>query len=163
MHRRRRDRRRWGRASPQRSPPPTTVVYRLDEEPHRESRVENESELAFELNQGRTAANLRALNKWNEVASLQLKAPELDQLIRLLANLRAKMADPVAPDLDEESRLKDVVPEPPLRLSRESPDGRLLVALRHPGLGWLGFRLRRKAVEALIPQLKDWLKEQPDQ
>jgi hypothetical protein len=77
------------------------------------------------------------------LAHVALEAPELDSLVRLLADLRAGLGDPVPASLDAGARLVALVdPAWQARLpsSPDAPEG-VTLALRHPGLGWLGFLL----------------------
>ena len=77
------------------------------------------------------------------LAHVALQAPELDSLVRQLAELRSCLGEPVPRTLDPGARLVALV-DPvwqakPLS-SPDAPDG-VVLALRHPGLGWLGFLL----------------------
>ena len=71
-------------------------------------------------------------------AETRLTAQALDTLIADLSDIRAVLADPVSVDFDAPISLK-AVPNPRWRAPEEDQhDGRVL-ALRHPGLGWLAF------------------------
>lgn len=77
------------------------------------------------------------------LAHVALEVPELDSLVRLLADLRAGLDDPVPASLDPGARLVALVDplwQAKLPSSPDAPDG-VTLALRHPGLGWLGFLL----------------------
>jgi hypothetical protein len=67
-----------------------------------------------------------------------LEPVELDQFIAVLAAYRAELNDRVAAELEPNSRLATIVD--PAWKTRPHENGRLL-ALRHPGLGWLSFLL----------------------
>lgn len=71
-----------------------------------------------------------------QAAWLGLEAPELDQFIRQLAQCRATLSEQVAEALEPNARLKAVF-HPNANVS-PIEQGRLL-ALRHPGLGWVSF------------------------
>lgn len=77
--------------------------------------------------------------------------PELDTLVRTLADLRALMSDPVPRTLDPGARLT-VLSDPAWQVKPPAPGtGRdvAVLALRHPGLGWLGFLLPQLEAAAL--------------
>ena len=112
-------------------------------------------EVAVEDDLGALA--LRILADGEEVFGTRLEAPELDDLIRALGDGRAQLADQVAPELDEGARITDTVVDPAYLVAKNSDRGRALLAFRHPGLGWLGFQLRRPVVEAMVHRLGRWL------
>ncbi|MGF7005790.1 hypothetical protein [Aminobacter sp. BE322] len=88
-------------------------------------------ELAFiQMNQDGTA-----------VAYMTVDAATLEGIIHALAHVRAKMTEEVSPTLDPGARL-EAVPSPAWRVpgTHSGAEG-VLLALRHPGLGWLGFLL----------------------
>ena len=67
-----------------------------------------------------------------------VESSELEELIALLATRRAEMADQVAAEIEPGARLTAII-DPLWRAKTEShgtPDG-VLLALRHPGLGWI--------------------------
>lgn len=103
------------------------------------------------------ALALRILADDEEVFGTRLEAPELDDLIRALSDGRAQLADQVAPELDEGARITDTVVDPAYLVAKNSERGRALLAFRHPGLGWLGFQLRRPVVDAMVQRLGRWL------
>lgn len=81
-----------------------------------------------------------------------LNAAGLEELIRMLAQTRAKMQPPVAKEQSDiaatgaPSLLEDLS-----RLAFERPDsnGTAILRLRSEGLGWLGFRMQRADCEGL--------------
>ena len=85
------------------------------------------------------------------LAHVALETPEVDQLMQRLAELRAAMNEAVPAALDPGVRLVLLV-DPAWQLKPLLPgkgqDGAVL-ALRHPGLGWLGFLLPQSKVAAL--------------
>jgi hypothetical protein len=112
-------------------------------------------ELAVE--DARQAVRLSVSDDDRLLFSARLEGPELDELIRGLSQARAQLAEEVAPELDEGARLADVVVDPSYLIGKNSGTGEALLALRHPGYGWLGFRLRRPVVEQIVGRLGDWL------
>jgi hypothetical protein len=103
---------------------------------------------------------LRILSEGHEVFSTRLEAPELDELIRGLGDGRAQLTDEVSPQLDEGARITNVVKNPSYLVGTNSPEAKALIALRHPGFGWLGFQFRRPVVEAIVRELGRWLDDQ---
>ena len=88
------------------------------------------------------------------LAHVALETPELDSLVRSLADLRAAMGDPVPATLDPGARLTVLVDpawQTRLPAAGTGPEGgaAAVLALRHPGLGWLGFLLPRAEAAAL--------------
>ena len=74
-----------------------------------------------------------------------LNATEMDSLIQQLADLRAQMQQPVPANLELHAGLV-TEPDPPfvvteLELTDAPGVPLLLLALRHPGLGWCNFDL----------------------
>jgi hypothetical protein len=112
-------------------------------------------ELAVE--DARQAVRLSVSDDDRLLFSARLEGPELDELIRGLSQAHAQLAEEVAPELDEGARLADVVVDPSYLIGKNSGTGEALLALRHPGYGWLGFRLRRPVVEQIVGRLGDWL------
>lgn len=82
---------------------------------------------------------------------IHLDAAELENFIHRLAKLRCEMLEPVPPQLDAGSRLECYVTE----AWRIPPDvsGIRTLALRHPGLGWLGFGMSKQMAQAIA----EWL------
>ncbi len=115
--------------------------------------------LELSVEPGRNAVRLTIATDVHPVFSARLEAPELDELIHALAAGRAKLADEVAPSLDEGARLTDVEVDPGYLLGKNAAQGEALLALRHPGFGWLAFRLRRPAIEGIVERLARWLAE----
>ncbi len=84
-----------------------------------------------------------ALELWSDgslLGRMTLAASDLDEHIRTLASLRARMTDEVPPTLEPNARL--VTERDPRWVLGQNPEqDRFLLALRHAGLGWLGFSL----------------------
>ena len=113
--------------------------------------------LDLTVEEGGAAVELTVAQGDRALFSARLEAPELDDLIRALAVGRAQLADQVAPELDEGARIADVAVDPSFLVGKNNARGEALLALRHPGYGWLGFRLRRPVVEQIVRRLGDWL------
>src|SRR5919206_2741598 len=74
------------------------------------------------------------------VGQVRLAAPDVDEHLRTMAALRAQMADEVPETLEPNARLQ-TERDPKWVLGRNPAQDRFLLALRHAGLGWLGFSL----------------------
>ena len=48
-------------------------------------------------------------------------------------------------------------PDPTYLIAKNSARGEALMAFRHPGFGWLGFRLHRPAIAEMVERLDRWL------
>lgn len=105
------------------------------------------------LSDDNSSASITLLMNELPLGNIVFQAPELEQLIQSLAQVRAVMAEPVAPDLDPGSRIA-AIHDPAWRIRPMPPQGVLLV-LRHPGLGWLGNLLPQKEARALGQALLD--------
>jgi hypothetical protein len=89
---------------------------------------------------------------------IELDSASVEKHIHDLAQHRANLIDPVTPTLDAGSRLEAIV-DPRWRVPKPIEQGRVL-ALRHPGLGWLSFVFPDKEARAIA----EWLtKESPAQ
>jgi hypothetical protein len=86
------------------------------------------------------------------LAHIILDPPELEQFIDQLQLARAALSDAVPSDLDIGTRL--AVQIDPRWAVRHDPDRDMKVlALRHPGLGWMGFLLPLHEAEAMAKVL----------
>jgi hypothetical protein len=84
------------------------------------------------------------------LAHVVLETPELDTLLPVLADLRAGLAEPVPATLDPSARLVALVdPAVETRLPTVAMPAGAVLALRHPGLGWLAFLLQPSRAAAL--------------
>ena len=115
--------------------------------------------LELAVDPDREAVRLTITQGENPVFAARLEAPELDELIHALAHGRAQLREEVAPSLDQGARLTDVELDPGYLVGKNTAKGEALLALRHPGFGWLGFRLRRPVIEAIVERLGRWLSE----
>jgi hypothetical protein len=101
------------------------------------------------------------LNK-NEtgLAHMTFDAAELENLIHNLATVRAQMLETVPPDLDVGSRLS-VVEHPAWKVPAKGTvqTGKAVLALRHPGMGWLGFLLEADRLSKISAALSSSVKD----
>ena len=87
---------------------------------------------------------------------VELDGASVEKHIHDLAQHRANLIDPVTPTLETGSRLEAIV-DPRWRVPKPIEQGRVL-ALRHPGVGWLSFVFPDKEARAIA----EWLtKESP--
>ena len=101
------------------------------------------------VSEDRQTAVLEMHEDGNPLAHMLVDASTLEAVIRQLAVLRSQMAEEVTPALDPMSRL-EAVPQPAwLVPNQHSGPGGVLMALRHPGYGWLGFLLEKENAHAL--------------
>lgn len=113
---------------------------------------EGQAGLRVRVAPGGSQSLFEILDRRGEVlAHIVLETPELDILIRTLADLRTALSDPVPASLDPGARLVALA-NPAWQVKPPAPgtgqDGAVL-ALRHSGLGWLGFLLSRAEAATL--------------
>lgn len=77
---------------------------------------------------------------------IDLPPDGIESFLQQVASQRSQLKDPVRPDLDPGSRI-DALVDPRLHVERY-PQGAML-AIRHPGFGWLGFALPEQSVQDL--------------
>lgn len=84
---------------------------------------------------------LEILEKGQPIASIDLDAGQLADVITALEIGREKMADKIPMTIDPGAvRFNRVILNPPSYVGAEAPFAkRFLLAVRHPGLGWLPF------------------------
>ncbi|WP_434612127.1 hypothetical protein [Tabrizicola sp. M-4] len=82
---------------------------------------------------------------------IHLEAAELEGFIHTLAMLRSQMKEAVPPQLDAGSRLECYITDA-WRVPQDV-NGIRTLALRHPGLGWLGFGMPPE----MAKQIAEWL------
>jgi hypothetical protein len=80
-------------------------------------------------------------------------ASDVETLMLRIAEVRASMTEQVVPELEPVFRIA-TVEEPAWRVSNPMPDGRRILALRHPGFGWLGFVMRQDCAHAIALGLR---------
>lgn len=86
------------------------------------------------------------------VGSVAYDAATLEDNIHMLATARAGMTEPVTPELEVGMRL-EAVADPRWRTEAYPPAGGSMLALRHPGLGWVSFLLPPHEARALAASL----------
>lgn len=87
-----------------------------------------------------------------ELAVSLLEAADLEELIEGLAMARARLIDQVPLALDNNIRVVGV-PNPAHRVLRGPPDTGCILAVRHPGYGWLHYMLPPAAATKLSRDL----------
>ena len=80
-------------------------------------------------------------------------ASDVETLLLRIAEVRASMTEQVIPQLEPVFRIA-TVEEPAWRVSNPMPDGRRILALRHPGFGWLGFVMRQDLADDIARGLR---------
>jgi hypothetical protein len=97
----------------------------------------------------RQSAVLQMHEDGKPLAHMILDAASLEGLIRDLARVRARLAEEVTPELDPGARI-DIEASPAWKIPRThtGPPG-VVLALRHPGVGWLGFLLDKERAQAI--------------
>jgi hypothetical protein len=91
------------------------------------------------LGRNKLEAALDLFEQDKRVGRMVLDASGLQEVINNLAKVRAKMSDRVPFNIDLGSRFSSIK-HPAWRLQRYH-DGTFALFLRHPGFGWLAFRL----------------------
>ena len=99
--------------------------------------------LRSKLTQDRQHVVLELLKEDQLIGNIQYDAASLEAVVQQLAACREALADPVSPRLEPVARLNSTQICPAWRIptNHSGPQGTLLLALRHPGFGWLGFIL----------------------
>jgi hypothetical protein len=109
-------------------------------------------ELRNNTSPDRQAVSIELRMDGAKLGHIVLEAAELDDYIHKLADHRAELIDAVSSQLDPGSRLDVIVgpawgvPHPPHELGK-------VLALRHPGFGWLSFLLPAEDARALAKAL----------
>lgn len=107
----------------------------------------NNMQLKAGLSDDSESASITLMMNGLPLGHIVLQAPELEDFVKSLGQLRAAMAEPVALDVDPGSRIS-AIHDPAWRL-RLLPSQGVLLVLRHPGLGWLGNLLPLKEARVL--------------
>jgi hypothetical protein len=104
---------------------------------------------------GRTAT-LEVVMNGNPLGHVILDIPEVEELIHQMAAIRSAMAEAVPDEIEPLARLLAADnPEFAAKIPAHSPRDGVLLALRHPGLGWLAFLLPHPKAEVLGQRLLD--------
>ena len=114
--------------------------------------MQNSIEVQTLLDEARAKATIQIVVNGEPLAHAIFDAPEFDELISGLAAVRAKMADEVPRSLDPGSRMAALV-DPAWQHPRETLPESKVLALRHPGLGWLTFQFPAHEAEAIARYL----------
>ena len=114
-----------------------------------------DGEVSFSITpqSGGQLARLETFVDGESVSWVDLDGPGLDWLIANLAAARAGLAAPVPETLDPAQPL-DLTEDPSWWIFDPDAEGQTL-ALRHPGLGWLGFFLP----QAQADEIAGWLRK----
>lgn len=113
------------------------------------------------LSDDRNQVTLTILEDEKPLAHVILEVPEIEEIIQLLAANRASMAEPVPAEIEPLARLA-AIDDPVWRTKRpsNSPKPGVLLALRHPGFGWLPALLPSQEAANLGQSLLDLSREQ---
>jgi putative transcriptional regulator len=104
-----------------------------------------------------------AVEMWMDgkpLGHVYLDAATLEGHIHALARHRANMAEEVSQELDPGSRLEAHI-DPIWRIPAKHPQQGIVLALRHPGFGWLSFVFPHKEARALAEGLTKSLPPDP--
>lgn len=91
------------------------------------------------------------------LGGMGLTAADMDDLIARLARARAAMTDIVPPLLEPGARLQ-ATPAPAWHTKHQNDLQGILLALRHPGLGWLSFLLPPDSATGLAQAIDEGLR-----
>jgi hypothetical protein len=105
-------------------------------------------ELRIQLDESHQHVEVEFWVKDALVGQVRLAAPDLDEHLRTMAALRAQMTDEVPETLEPNARLL-TERDPKWVLGRNPTQDRFLLALRHAGLGWLGFSIPGSEARAI--------------
>jgi len=86
------------------------------------------------------------------LAHFLLAAPEADDVISKAENNRAALADEIQGEFEPTSRA-NVLEQPAWAVSKPRSDGRFVLAIRHPGFGWLAFGIEVERTNAIAAAL----------
>jgi hypothetical protein len=104
--------------------------------------------LVWKLPEDRMSVTLEMHVDGEPKAHMYLDAAGLEEIVSELAGVRASMAEGVTPDLETGMRLA-AVGDPRWRTEAYHPVGGAMLALRHPGHGWVSFLLPPAEARAL--------------
>jgi hypothetical protein len=92
------------------------------------------------------------------LGGMGLSAADMDDLIARLARARAAMTDIVPPRLEPGARLQ-ATPASAWQTKRHNNPQGIILALRHPGLGWLSFLLPPESAAGLAQAIGKGLRD----
>lgn len=92
------------------------------------------------LSEDKQFAAIELHQEGEPLGHIELDAATLEGFIHKLGEVRAQMVEEVTPSLDPGSRV-NAVPDPAWRIPNDPAEDTRLLALRHPGLGWVSFLL----------------------
>ena len=105
-------------------------------------------QLMWRLPDDRSSVTLEMHVDGDPKAHMITDAPGLEAIVSDLAKVRAQMVEEVTPDLDVGMRL-EAIADPRWRTEPHHPLGASMLALRHPGHGWVSFLLPPTEARAL--------------
>src|SRR4051812_23785248 len=114
--------------------------------------------LHAELNEARNEAALHIVENERSLAYIEMPTAELQDFLQKLAGLRASMSEPVERSADE-VRTMATTRDPSWSVGFMEAEGEAVLALRHPGFGWLAFHLPRARAAMLAEALQRAAKE----
>jgi hypothetical protein len=97
------------------------------------------------------SVRLETIKDGKVVGKIIFDATSTDQCVRNIAKHRAALTDPVAPSLDPGARLQPVADAAWSVLPGR--DGKVVVAMRDPGLGWCSFSFDPEQAKAMAKRL----------
>ncbi|MGP0094219.1 MAG: hypothetical protein ACLPKB_30380 [Xanthobacteraceae bacterium] len=109
------------------------------------------AELRIATNPARKYVVIELWMDGKRLGHINLDGATAEEHIHAVAKHRAELVDPVSPDLHPGARLEAIL-DPKWRVLNPIEAGRIL-ALRHPGLGWLPFVFPDKEARSI----SDWL------
>ena len=112
------------------------------------------------LSEDRLKLTLTLLMDGVPLGHIILEAPDVEDAIHNLAAARSSMADQVPTEIEPSARILAL--DNPLwrtKIPTQSPKPGILLALRHPGLGWIVSLLPKEEASKLSQSLSDRLHE----
>lgn len=104
--------------------------------------------LQIDLVRALDQVNLTLKKDGATIGGMGLLASDMDDLIARLARARAAMKDTVPATLEPGARLSPI-PAPAWLIKQQLQPPGALLALRHPGVGWLSFSMPTDSATAL--------------
>jgi len=100
------------------------------------------------FNENRESGYLEMQEDGQPLARMYFDAATLEDLIRDLARCRSHLTEAVAPELDPGARI-ETERFPAWRVPDTHSGPGTVLALRHSGMGWLGFLLEAERAQAI--------------